>query len=199
MRVTHASIPWIEADLVSGFSHLQRMLAPERQHELVSAIDAEEGRWEKDDTRMRQYYGYRYHYENDTLSKIGDAALPQWLLRWVRFVRAQGWMSALAEQVTVQKYATQSSMGAHRDSVRCFGPDIVTISLVSSCDLCLTHARDRRKLSRRLEPGDVFLLTGEARFVWRHEILPNSRDVAEGLDWRRLSVTFRTVNRGRIR
>ena len=88
--------------------------------------------WDNNDRFMRQHYGYRYHYENNSASPIDDGVLPPWLLHWARFIH--------------------SFVAAHGDSPRCFGPEIVTISLVSSCEFLLTHARDRRKLSHRLGP-----------------------------------------------
>ena len=81
---------------------------------------------------------------------------------------------------------------------RCFGPEIVTISLVSSCEFRLTHARGRLRLSRRLEPGDITVLKGDARTVWRHEILQHSLGSYDGSAWRRLSVTFRVINPERV-
>jgi alkylated DNA repair dioxygenase AlkB len=198
-RERYSSIPWTQVEAVPGFSHLLQVLTYEQQKDLVRSIDDEEAPWETDYTLLRQYYGYRYQSENDTVSQIGDGKLPQWLLHWGQFICAHDWMSTRAQQVTIQKYFAHSLICAHRDSPRCFGPEIVSISLVSSCGFCLTHARDRRRLSRRLEPGDVFVLNGDARFVWRHEIPEQCLVGGDGVDWRRLSVTFRTINPGRVR
>jgi alkylated DNA repair dioxygenase AlkB len=147
---------------------------------------------------MRQYYAYRYDYENDTLSKIDNGALPEWLTAWAQLICERGWMSTLAQQVTVQKYSVSSVMGPHRDSLRCFGPEIVTISLLSSCDFRLVDARSCQRLCRRLDAGDVVVLKEQARTIWRHEVLKYNAAYGNGVDWRRLSVVFRTVNPWRI-
>jgi alkylated DNA repair dioxygenase AlkB len=198
VRQARASIPWLPADSVPGFSHLRAAVTPGQQDDLVRLIDAEPGRWEANDTLVRRSYGYRYHYQSDSLSQVDDGALPAWLVSWSYYIREREWMSRLAQQVTIQKYDSHNSIAAHRDSSRCFGPEIVTISLISSCEFRLTHARGRQRLSRRLEPGDITVLKGDARRVWRHEILQHSPGGFEGLPWRRLSVTFRAINPERV-
>jgi len=198
LRPAHTSIPWIPADSVPGFSHLRAAVNPGQQDDLVRLIDAKPGHWEANDTLMRRYYGYRYHYQSDSLSQVDDGALPPWLLYWSGSIRERGWMSYLARQVTIQKYEPHNSIAAHRDSTRCFGPEVVTISLLSSCEFRLTHARGRLRLSRCLEPGDITVLKGDARTVWRHEIPQHSPGSYAGLAWRRLSVTFRAINPERV-
>jgi alkylated DNA repair dioxygenase AlkB len=173
-------------------------VAPEQQDELVRLIDAEPEHWEANDRLMRRYHGYRYHYQSDSLSQVDDGTLSPWLVYWSRYIRERRWMSGLARQVTIQKYSSHNSIAAHRDSNRCFGPEIVTISLVSSCEFWLTDARGQLRLSRLLEPGDITMLKGDARTVWRHEILQHFSGSHGGLAWRRLSVTFRTINAERV-
>jgi alkylated DNA repair dioxygenase AlkB len=198
-RSKRTSTPWIEVDSVPGFIHKHHALTGGEQDQLVRSINAEQARWENDYTRWRQYYAYRYDYNNDTLSEIDNGALPEWLISWAHVIYARGWMSTLAEQVTVQKYNIGSVMGPHRDSSRCFGPEIVTISLLSSCDFRLVDAKSRQMLCRRLDAGDVVVLRGQARTIWRHEVLKHNPAYGGGPDWRRLSVVFRTVNPERIR
>jgi alkylated DNA repair dioxygenase AlkB len=110
-------------------------------------------------------------------------------------------MSAVAEQSTAQKFGTHSYLGPHIDSCRCFGPEIVTFSLVSAAQFRLTDQKGRRRLTVTLNPGDVVVLQGEARQSWKHEILRHKRgrqSQGEDPNWRRLSVTFRTVMKERI-
>src|SRR5262245_39442195 len=78
VRAADSSISWVSVHSVSGFSHLREVVAREQQDELVRLIDIERRCWEGNDRLMRQYYGYRYHYENDSLSRVDDGALPQW-------------------------------------------------------------------------------------------------------------------------
>jgi alkylated DNA repair dioxygenase AlkB len=198
VRAAHTSKPWIRVHSVPGFGHLRAAVTPKQLDELVRLIDAEPERWEANDRLMRRYYGYRYYYQSDSLSQVDDGALPPWLVYWSRYIRERRWMSGLAQQVTIQKYDSHNSIAAHRDSTRCFGPEIVTISLVSSCEFWLTHARGRLRLSRWLEPGDITVLKGDARTVWRHEILQHCPGSYGGLAWRRLSVTFRAINAERL-
>jgi alkylated DNA repair dioxygenase AlkB len=192
--------PWTAVDSVHGFYHYP-VLSPEDQQRLVSRID-EEQRWDPDFSRDRQWHAYKYEYDSDTLSRVGDGKLSDWLLDWARFIHERGWMSAVAEQVTVQKYSIGSYLGPHVDSRKCFGSEIVTFSLVSSAEFRLTNAKTRQHLRQTLEPGDVVVLQEDARNVWKHEILKhkkNKQQPAGGGAWRRLSVTFRGINPDRVR
>src|SRR5215471_16638116 len=91
LRPAHGSIPWVPVYSVPGFSHLLEVVTREQQGELIHLIDAEPSRWEDHDRLMRQYYGYRYHDQSDSLSQVDYGVLPPWLLQWSRFIRARGW------------------------------------------------------------------------------------------------------------
>jgi|SRR5579872_4383500 len=192
--------PWSEVDSIPGFSHYQGLLSSEDQLSLLAAID-QHGRWEFDSSRERQCHGYRYLYDDDMLEMVGDGELPDWLMNWARYIHERQWMSKIAQQVTIQKYMNNSYLGKHIDSRNCFGPELVTFSLVSACYEKLTNGRIRQQLVRALEPGDAVVLTGDARYIWKHEILKRKRmkRQSEAPGWRRLSITFRTIVPGRVR
>lgn len=192
--------PRAHVDSIPGFSHYRGVLSPGDQLNLVAAID-QHGHWESDSSRERQCHGYRYSYSEDMLDTIGDCELPGWLTNWARFIHERGWMSAVAQQVTVQKYGKDSYLGPHIDSQKCFGPELVTLSLLSACVERLTNERTRQRLIRVLEPGDAVVLIGEAREIWKHEIVKHRKikGQAAATGWRRLSITFRTIVPERVR
>ncbi|MEU4849263.1 alpha-ketoglutarate-dependent dioxygenase AlkB [Streptomyces gilvosporeus] len=87
-------------------------------------------------------------------------------------------------------------MSAHIDCLPCFGPVIAAISLGSGCLMDFTDPEDGAKLGVPLAPGSLLVMTGPARYTWRHAIAPRKSDpgptgrVPRG---RRVSVTFRTL------
>ncbi len=191
--------PWTIVDSLPGFFYFRKALTPEHQESLVERIDANNGRWDLDFSRWRQWYGYRYGYKNDVLFRDGDGTLPPWILELTQFAYDRKWMSTLAQQVTIQKYIAGSFIGPHVDSSRCFPGEIVTVSLVSTCDFRLMDAGNRTKLTRQLEPGDIVVLKDYARDTCKHEILKcKPGRVAASAHWRRLSITLRNINPLRV-
>jgi alkylated DNA repair dioxygenase AlkB len=98
--------------------------------------------------------------------------------------------------VIVNEYLPGQGISAHVDHVGSFGPVVASVSLLSACVMEFTHPEDRTCVPVVLEPGSLCVMTGPARFTWRHSIParksdpgPNGR-VPRG---RRVSVTLRTV------
>jgi alkylated DNA repair dioxygenase AlkB len=200
-RTKRTRMSWSEVpeDFVPGLSIFRWSIDKSLQEALVQWINAE-GRWAADHSRWRQWHALQYLYKKDVLSPEGDGSLPAWLLDLARFVCDRGRMSAVARQVTVQKYGVGSFIGPHVDSRRCFPAEIVTVSLVSAATFRMTDKRNGRRFTTVLQPGDVVVLRGDARNVWKHEILkckpPDNEDPAS---WYRLSITFRNTNPERVR
>ena len=92
-----------------------------------------------------------------------------------------------AQQVTCQEYQQGQGIGPHVD-IAAFGPEIVTISLLSSC--VVRFACGERTFRQALEPRSALALSGPARENWTHEI------PARTVTARRISITFRTMSAG---
>ncbi|MET4682712.1 alpha-ketoglutarate-dependent dioxygenase AlkB [Brevundimonas faecalis] len=91
-------------------------------------------------------------------------------------------------QALVNEYAPGAGIGWHRD--RLVYGEIVGVSLLAPCTMRLRR-RDGagwRRSGAPLEPGSVYRLSGEARDVWEHSILPMTA--------LRYSITFRTLAKG---
>jgi len=72
------------------------------------------------------------------------------------------------DQVSVLSFDRNSYLDAHIDDTACFGQEIVTVSLVSSALYWLTDGTYAE--AHIVEPGDVVVLRGEARYKYKHGV-----------------------------
>ncbi|MBA0053272.1 alpha-ketoglutarate-dependent dioxygenase AlkB [Streptomyces sp. AJS327] len=184
---------------VPGLIHVGDWLGPEARAELLAEIDA--APWSTPLRRRVQHYGHRYDYGRrgvtaDVRSTVPP--LPVWARRMAARLVREEFLDRAAEQVIVNEYEPGQGISAHVDSVPEFGPVVAAVSLGSRCLMDFTHPGDGTRLAVPLAPGDLLVLTGPARFTWRHAIAARKSDpgatgrVPRG---RRVSVTFRTLAR----
>jgi DNA oxidative demethylase len=130
-------------------------------------------------------YGLGYDYDRRLATPDADP-LPGWLLP----VRDRGAGLAGIEghalvQALLQRYPPGAPIGWHRDS-----PSyelVVGVSLGAPARLRLRRggAGDRVVHEQLLEPRSAYVLAGDARWKWEHQVPP-----AKGL---RYSITFRSL------
>ncbi|MFD0530547.1 alpha-ketoglutarate-dependent dioxygenase AlkB [Kitasatospora arboriphila] len=122
--------------------------------------------------------------------------LPDWALALAARLLDEGRLDAPAEQVIVNEYLPGQGISAHVDCVPCFGPVVAALSLGSAAVMDFTDPAGGRRVPVPLAPGGLTVLTGPARYAWRHAIPARRSDpgpdgrVPRG---RRVSVTFRTL------
>lgn len=139
--------------------------------------------------RTVRHFGYRYDYEAWRLTPVEP--LPS-SLEWLR--DRSGALAGVAGEELVEalvtRYPPGAGIGWHRDAPR-FGPEVVGVSLLSSCPLRFQRTVDgiRSVYELEVEPRSAYVLAGRARSAWQHHI-PATRAL-------RYSVTFRTLRAGR--
>ena len=168
--------------------------------ELTAIID--EDAWVTDLKRRVQHHGYRYDYKArsiDTRDALGP--LPEPLAGLARQLADDGIFAVPPDQVIVNEYLPGQGIAPHTDCIPCFGPVIASLSLGSACTMRLTgparNGQDRDEtIDLRLHPGSLLVLSGDARYRWRHGIPARKSDMVDGVRVprsRRVSLTFRTV------
>ncbi|MGW0969967.1 alpha-ketoglutarate-dependent dioxygenase AlkB [Streptomyces sp. NPDC002516] len=182
---------------VPGLRYIADWLTPDASQSLLSIVDAAE--WSGQLKRRVQHYGHRYDYGRRTVSDDRQAPappLPTWAREAAARLASEGLMDQEAEQVIVNEYQPGQGISAHVDCLPCFGPVIAAISLGSGCHMDFTSPVDGAKLAVPLAPGSLLVMTGPARYTWRHAIAARKSDpgttgrVPRG---RRVSVTFRAL------
>jgi alkylated DNA repair dioxygenase AlkB len=122
--------------------------------------------------------------------------LPDWLQPLCQELKERGLMPRVADQVIVNEYEPGQGIAPHVDCVPCFADTIASLTLGSGCLMEFTKVKTREKVPLFLERRSLVVLSGEARYDWRHAIPARKSDPREGLvvpRGRRLSLTFRNV------
>jgi alkylated DNA repair dioxygenase AlkB len=130
-------------------------------------------------------FGWQYDFSSQRLREIDP--IPEWLLP-LREAVARFADDAADDyaQILVSEYAPGARIGWHKDKAAF--DHIMEVSLGAACGLRLRKAVGEgkwRRAEQQLQPGSMYLLTGEARSAWEHSIAP--------VQELRYSLTFRTL------
>ena len=186
---------------VPGLVYKPDFITEEEETRLGACIDAAEGSTELQ--RRVQHYGWRYDYKQrriDETMRLGE--LPEWARELGRKLVNEELMTDLPDQVIVNEYRGKQGISRHVDQPRSFAEHVATISLVETWGMVfrLLRGSKEKKVEKPLERRSVAVLTGDARYKWKHEI-PNRANeprMEQGKRrWvprnRRISLTFRKV------
>lgn len=145
----------------------------------------------------RAAFGYLYDYRARAIT--ADAylgRLPEWLEGLSERLVTRGYFADLPDQVIANEYFPGQGISAHVDCVPCFDDTIISISLLSQCEMVFRECSSSRSLAVLLKPRSGILLKGAGRYDWTHEIPARKSDVVDGVKverGRRISLTFRKV------
>jgi alkylated DNA repair dioxygenase AlkB len=181
-----------------GLAYLPAYVAEDEAARLLAAIDGEP--WLGDLERRVQHYGWRYDYKARSVAASSCLGpLPAWAAALAGRLVAERLVPEMPDQAIVNEYTPGQGIAPHVDCVPCFGAAIASLSLGSACALEMTRRGDSEKVTLLLEPRSVLVLSGEARYGWRHGIPRRKKDIVGGrtvVRARRVSITFRKVLRG---
>lgn len=122
-----------------------------------------------------------------------NGPFPPWATEIVDRMITQGVIRQLPNHLQVVAYRAGRGMYPHVDRAT-FGDIIVGLTLGSSRVMELTPMQGRGKLRVLLQPGDLYVIMGEARHLWRHGIPETLEDEFGGRQYRRcdgFSATWR--------
>jgi alkylated DNA repair dioxygenase AlkB len=180
---------------IPGLIYVSDFVDEARETALIAAIDRRP--WLTELRRRVQHYGYKYDYKaRKVTAESFLGALPEWLLPLCEELEHRGFMPRVADQVIVNEYEPGQGIAPHVDCVPCFDATIASLTLGSSCAMDFTKVRTPERACLFLERRGLIVLSGEARYEWRHAIAPRKTDTHNGHiieRGRRLSLTFRNV------
>lgn len=178
-----------------GAAYIATFISPTEEHELVALLDA--GEWSTELKRRVQHFGYRYDYRARLVTEDAYLGpLPHWLRALGERLVARGIFEEIPDQVIANEYLPGQGISAHVDCVPCFDDTIVSVSMLSSCEMVFRRREGGERRSVLLEPGSAIVLQGEARYDWTHEIPARKTDTVGDRKIerdRRISLTFRKV------
>lgn len=183
---------------MSGFALVHDFISEAEEKELVRLID-DAGQWSTELARRTQHYGWRYDYRSrriDDAARIGP--LPDWAEKLAERLFQRGLVPNLPDQMIVNEYVKSQGVSPHVDS-GVFTDGVAMISLLESWEM--EFSKGQQKRMRRLERRSAVVLTGDARYLWKHGIRTRrSEPPAKGSGsrkriprGRRISLTFRKV------
>ena len=179
-----------------GLIYRPDFVTEEEETRLLECIDSAE--WITELSRRVQHYGWRYDYKAgriDESMRLGE--LPEWASGLGRRLVKKGLMTELPDQVIVNEYRGKQGIGKHTDS-KSFTEQIATVSLLETWDMWFFRPGEE-KVEKPLERRSVAVMTGDARYKWKHEIPKRLNEVrvdGQGKKTRvkrnrRISLTFR--------
>jgi len=174
-----------------GLVYVKNFLNDKECKQLMIDIDKES--WDNALKRRTQHYGFRYDYKSRNLPEQSQP-IPKWCEFVVNRIIKQGLMDVRPDQLIINEYEPGQGISAHIDQPRIFGPQVVSISLGSTC--VMDFERNGVKYSILLEIGSAVSLSGPARYDWTHSIIGRKTDIVDGKKLnrqRRVSLTFRSV------
>ncbi len=176
---------------VSGLVYVQNVLSSSEQKRALDAID--ERPWQNDLKRRVQHYGYKYDYKARKIdSSMFVGPLPDFAIEVAERLVQLGILAEQPDQLIVNEYEPGQGITAHIDCEPCFKDTIVTVSLGSVYEMDLIHAETDEIRSLNLQLGSALILSGDARYMWKHRIMARKTDHGRPRG-RRVSLTFRNV------
>lgn len=101
------------------------------------------------------------------------------------------------DQMIINRFNPGQSIHHHIDRVDQFGPIIASVSLGSSIVIEFI-SETKEKVHLYVEPNSLYIMSGDARYKWKHGILPSKMDMVNGVEiprGLRDSLTYRTTNK----
>lgn len=177
-----------DAPIVAGLLAVPGAVSASEEADLIARIDScplepfRFGQWRG--KRLTCNFGSGYDYTRGALT--GAPPLPDWLLDLrERIVPPTGRHPDRFTQALVIRYDPGAGIGWHRDRPQY--DEVIGLNLGGSAVLRLRRKAGEgwERATHPLTPRALYALTGTARAVWEHSIVPQ--------DETRWSVTFRSL------
>ena len=181
----------MEQSVIAGVQYLPHYIDERAQEQLLSAVDRHP--WQQSARHRVQVYGYHYNHRQRTAYRIGD--LPPWAVALAEQLHGDGLIAARPNQLVANDYDPGVGIFDHVDQA-VFGDVVISVSLGSTCIMRFTTEPAEASREILLEPRSALVLSGEARWDWKHGIPHRHCDRWGGREYvrsRRISLTFRAV------
>ena len=182
-----------DTPIIPGLSSIPDFLSEAEEQDLIARIEGEGltpfrfHEWTG--KRLTHSYGWKYDFQNETLSRSAD--LPSWLVPLRdRAARHAGLSPEAIVQALLIRYDAGAGIGWHKD--RPIYQDVIGISLGNTAAMRFRRRAGSTwtRASAPLEPRALYRLSGEVRHDWEHSIAPVERT--------RYAITLRSFSeRGR--
>src|SRR5688500_13982252 len=172
---------------IQGFFSHKEFISSDDEGLLIKYVDTHP--WDTAWKRRIQQYGFSY----GTSRRESLGGMPDWLSWLCHLLREVRIFKDSPNQVIIDEYLPVHGIVPHVDYLSNYGDTVASLSLYSPIVMDFI-SEENKKISHLLEPRSLFVLSGPARFNWKHGIAPRKTDhflgavVTRG---RRVSCTFR--------
>jgi alkylated DNA repair dioxygenase AlkB len=176
---------------ISGLRYVPEYLDREAHDRLLTTVDLQP--WQMSSGFEVQIFGYGYSRRKDEAYRIGE--LPGWASDLGTRLWRDGLLPRVPDQMVANSYAPGSGIFGHVDHA-VLGDIVASVSLGTTCVMQFSNDEADRKEELFLEPRSVLILSGEARWAWKHEIPARAVDTWQNEERprvRRVSLTFRVM------
>ncbi|XP_016339157.1 alkylated DNA repair protein alkB homolog 8 [Sinocyclocheilus anshuiensis] len=178
----------VSCALPPGLSVLEDFVCPE-ELQLLQAADwtahTDEVTVQKALKHRRvKHYGYEFRYDNNNVDK--DKPLPGGLPvecdALLQRCLADGHISVLPDQLTVNQYQSGQGIPPHTDTHSAFEDTILSLSLGAKTVMDFKHPDGRSVAVVVLPERSLLVMKGEGCYQWTHGITPRKCDVVPVLE-----------------
>ena len=184
-------VQYDDARVPPGFLVFPEYLTESEETDLLDEIDCQE--WDTTIKRRVQHYGFRFQYSKLNVDK--DTPIREFPPLCQAIQNRSELNSYGFNQLTINEYVPGVGIASHCDTHSAFTDTIAVVSLGSPITMDFVSACNSKRVSVRIPPRSLFLMTGESRYGWRHGIASRKTDVECSGDvvnrGRRVSLTFR--------
>lgn len=177
-----------------GLVVMPEVVSIEREQAILKYLDTEP--WSTELSRRTQHYGVEYDYQSRSLKPKSAPAMAGEVLEVAQWLERNHIIQA--HQCIVNEYYRDQGIAPHVDK-QVFGDKVVGLSL--GADAVMEFTRENQTYLAWLPRRSLMIMTGEARYQWKHSIPKRVKYVNfEGItvtkpqDYRRVSLTYRQVS-----
>jgi alkylated DNA repair dioxygenase AlkB len=181
----------------AGFVYRPDFVNPRIAAEFVAELEASDqwvGVTASESARKVIQYGYAYNYTTSDARPMKIAPIPE---AYARLVASIG---ISFDQLIINRYLPGQGIAPHVDHRDHFGPIVACITLCSGAEVVFSRGpigtTSEQTVKQYVEPGSLYMMTGDSRYLWRHRIDATKSDLVAGNRIRRgtrYSLTFRTM------
>lgn len=193
--------------VVDGLSYWPRFISPDGERILTESM-SRDTKWVgvTDSAKSRRviHYGYKYDYTR-AMDPIKCDPIPEELAFLTESMtnaiakasQSDAPVAIVFDQLIINEYQPGQGIAAHIDHPQQFGNLVFCVSLGSGTMVTFTHP-DGRVVQQYVAANSAYLMTGDARCIWKHGIDAKKSDMVDGVKVPRgvrYSLTFRTIRK----
>lgn len=190
----------VEITQVPGLYYFENVLSDEECKQIIEDLDKKI--WtplsNSSNSRKVQHYGYLYDYKGYSVTKAPED-IPIFLedcknKLTILNTENTGLKEYIFNQCIVNNYEPGQAISRHID-LKTFGKVIGCYTLGSGATMRFAKGSVTKDIY--VKPGSLYLMSGDARYLWTHEMISKKKDILEDGNTierkRRISITFRNV------